>query len=420
MERKKGTMESLEMNCRFCNKKLKYVLADLGMTPLANSYLKKDELNIQESYFPLQAYVCSNCFLVQLKEYENPKNIFSEYAYMSSYSKSMLNHVQNFVEETINKFQIGKNSNVVEIASNDGYLLQFYKKNKIPNYGIEPALNVAKIAEKKGIKTVKKFISAQTAKELVKKGKKADLLIAFNVLPHTPNLNDFVKGLKIILNENGVIVIQFSAYLLPFLQNIEFDTIYHEHFSFFSLFTLKKIFSKYGLVIFDVEEQMIHGGSMRLFLKHESNNVIEISSSVENQIKKEIEFGINKLSTYTEFQKKIDDLKSEVWKFFVKAKKEEKKIVAYGAAAKATTFLNYCGISKNLLPYVVDINPYKQNRFLPGLHIPILHPKKIFATKPDYVLILAWNLKDEIMKQIQETNQWKGKFVTFIPKVKIH
>ena len=332
----------------------------------------------------------------------------------------MLNHVQNFVEETINKFQIGKNSNVVEIASNDGYLLQFYKKNKIPNYGIEPALNVAKIAEKKGIKTVKKFFSSQTAKELVKKGKKADLLIAFNVLPHTPNLNDFVKGLKIILNENGVIVIQFSAYLLPFLQNIEFDTIYHEHFSFFSLFTLKKIFSKYGLVIFDVEEQMIHGGSMRLFLKHESNNVIEISSSVENQIKKEIEFGINKLSTYTEFQKKIDDLKSEVWKFFVKAKKEEKKIVAYGAAAKATTFLNYCGISKNLLPYVVDINPYKQNRFLPGLHIPILHPKKIFATKPDYVLILAWNLKDEIMKQIQETNQWKGKFVTFIPKVKIH
>jgi|TARA_B110000495_G_C23040940_1_gene624364 hypothetical protein len=406
-----------KMNCRFCENPLEHMFIDLGKSPLANSYLKHEDLNNLESFYPLRAFVCSKCFLVQLEEYESPENIFTEYAYMSSYSKSMLNHVENFVEKTIEEFDLSKDSDVIEIASNDGYLLQFFKNKNIPCYGIEPALNVAKIAEEKGIITIKEFFSLKTAKELVNNNKKADVLIAFNVLPHTPNLIDFIEGLKIILKEKGVIIIQFSAYLLPFLQNLEFDTVYHEHFSFFSLYTLEKIFSTYGLTIFDVMEQKIHGGSMRIYLKHAANSSIKISSNVTNQIEKEIEYGVNKLDTYMQFQGKIDELKSKIWEFFLEIKKENKTIVGYGAAAKATTLLNYCGIDKNLLPYVVDANPYKQNRYLPGTHIPIYNPKKIFETNPDYILILAWNLKDEIMKQINKAEQWNGKFVTFIPKV---
>ena len=405
------------MNCRFCENPLEHMFVDLGKTPLANSYVKYEDLNKPESFYPLRAFVCSKCFLVQLEEYENPKNIFTEYAYMSSYSESMLKHVQDFVDDSIERFHLNTDSHIIEIASNDGYLLQFFKNKKIPCYGIEPALNVAKIAEKKGIKTVAKFFSSQTAKELSQNSGKTDLLVAFNVLPHTPNLKDFVKGLKIMLKEEGVIVIQFSAYLLPFLQNIEFDTVYHEHFSFFSVYTLEKIFSKYGLTIFDVEEQTIHGGSMRIYLKHDINDSIQVSSNVTNQIKKEIKYGVNKLNTYMEFQKKIDELKSKIWEFFLDAKNKNKSIVGYGAAAKATTLLNYCGIDKNILSYVVDMNPYKQNRFLPGIQIPIYDVKKIFETKPDYILILAWNLKNEIMNQMKEITEWGGKFITFIPKV---
>jgi len=410
-------MEILEMNCRFCKNTLEHMFIDLGKSPLANSYIKYEDLNKPESFYPLRTFVCSKCFLVQLEEYESPKNIFTEYAYMSSYSESMLKHVKDFVDDSIERFHINTNSHIIEIASNDGYLLQFFKNKNIPCYGIEPALNVAKIAEKKGIETITKFFSSQTAKELSQNGKKSDLLIAFNVLPHTPNLIDFIEGLKIILKEKGVIIIQFSAYLLPFLQNLEFDTVYHEHFSFFSVYTLEKIFSTYGLTIFDIEEQTIHGGSMRLYLKHDVNDSIQVSANVANQIKKEIKYGVDKLDTYMKFQKRIDELKSKIWEFFLEIKKENKTIVGYGAAAKATTLLNYCGIDKNLLPYVVDANPYKQNRHLPGTHIPIYNPKKIFETNPDYILILAWNLKDEIMKQINKTEQWNGKFVTFIPKV---
>ena len=408
------------MNCRFCDNHLGHMFVDLGKTPLANSYLVQEELNKKELFYPLRVFVCSKCFLVQLEEYQSPKNIFTEYAYMSSFSESMLSHVKEFVEKTIEKFNLGEESQVVEIASNDGYLLQFYKDLNIPCYGIEPALNVAKIADSKGIKTITKFFSNQTAIDLVKKNKKADLLIAFNVLPHTPNLNDFVNGLKTILNENGVAIIQFSAYLLPFLQNIEFDTIYHEHFSFFSVFSLQKIFSTYGLTIFDVEEQSIHGGSMRVFLKHSENETINISESVSTQINKEIKYGINNIETYVKFQEKIDKLKLEIWEFFLDLKNSKKSIAAYGAPAKATTLLNYCGIDSNLLPYTVDINSYKQNRFIPGRHIPILDIKKIFEEKPDYVLILAWNLKEEIMSQMEKVSEWGGKFVTFIPEVKIH
>ena len=412
-------MESMEMNCRFCNNNLEHVFIDFGKSPLANSYIKNEDLNKMESFYPLRVFVCSKCFLVQLDEYENPKNIFTEYAYMSSYSESMLKHVQNFVEESIERFHINKNSQVVEIASNDGYLLQFYKSNGVTCLGIEPAINVAKIAEKKGIETITEFFSLKTAKDLVNGGKGADLLIAFNVLPHTPNLNDFIEGFKTILKKDGIGVIQFSAYLLPFLQNIEFDTIYHEHFSFFSVYTLEKIFASRGLTIFDIEEQSIHGGSMRLYLKHTENDSIKISSNVANQIKKEIDYGINELSTYMKFQERVVELKSRIWKFFLDAKSENKTIVGYGAPAKGNTLLNYCGIDKNLLYYTVDINPYKQGRFLPGTEIPIYNPEKIFETKPDYVIILAWNLKSEIEQQMNGISKWGGKFVTLIPEVEV-
>jgi len=407
------------MNCRFCETPLKSVFADLGKTPLANSYVKQEDSNKGELFYPLRSFVCSNCFLVQLDEFVHPENIFTEYAYMSSYSESMLNHVQNFVEDSIRRFRLNEKSAVIEIASNDGYLLQFFKKNNISCFGIEPAVNVAKIAEEKGIKTITKFFSLNTAKELVKNERRADLLLAFNVLPHVPDLNDFVKGLKELLSQNGVIVIQFSAYLLPFLKNVEFDTIYHEHFSLFSVFALQRIFSEYGLTIFDLEEQQIHGGSMRLYLKHSENKMIIISPSVDEQIKKEIKYGVNNLSTYLNFQNKIELVKQKVWKFFMDAKNKNKSIVGYGAPAKGNTLLNYCGINQNMLEYTVDINPYKQGLFLPGTNIPIYSPQKIFETRPDYVVILAWNLKEEIMQQMKQIKNWGGKFVVFIPEVQI-
>lgn len=407
------------MNCRFCKTPLRDIFADLGKTPLANSYVRVEDINKGESFYPLRSFVCHNCFLVQLDEFVSPENIFTEYAYMSSYSESMLSHVQNFVEDSIKKFKLSEKSSVIEIASNDGYLLQFFKKNNIPCFGIEPAINVAKISEEKGIKTITKFFSLNTAKELVKSEKRADLLLAFNVLPHVPDLNDFVKGLKELLSQNGVIVIQFSAYLLPFLKNVEFDTIYHEHFSLFSVFTLQKIFSEHGLTIFDLEEQQIHGGSMRLYLKHIENNSIITSPNVDEQIKKEIKHGVNDLSTYLNFQDKIELVKQKVWKFFMDAKNKNKSIAGYGAPAKGNTLLNYCGINQNMLGYTVDINPYKQGLFLPGTNIPIYSPQKIFETRPDYVVILAWNLKEEIMQQMKQIRNWGGKFVVFIPEVQV-
>jgi len=408
------------MNCRFCNSKLKNIFADLGKTPLANSYLRENEINKTETYYPLCTYVCSKCFLVQLDKFEEPKKIFTNYAYFSSYSNTWLDHVQKFVDESIERFKINKNDQVIEIASNDGYLLKNFKKYKIPVLGIEPAKNIAKIAKKKKIPTVAKFFGQKTAKELAHNSKKADLLIAFNVLPHVPNLSDFVKGMKILLNPKGIIVIQFSAYLMPLIKKMEFDHIYHEHFSYFSIFTLKKIFSKYNLEIFDVEEQDVHGGSMRIYIKHKNNHKINIEKSVTKKIDEEIKFGMNKLSTYLEFNEKMSAIKTQIWKFFINEKLYDKNIVAYGAAAKGNTVLNYCGIGKELIDYAVDANPYKQKLYLPGTQIPIHNPKKILQTKPDYVLILAWNFKDEIMKQMKIVKKWKGKFVVLTPKVKVY
>ena len=407
------------MNCRFCGNQLSHVFTDLGETPLANSFLSLEMLDKKEINFSLKAMICSKCFLVQVDEFEKPQNIFNDYAYFSSYSTSWLEHVKIFAEKMIKKFNLSDNDQVIEIASNDGYLLKKFKSHKIPVLGIEPAANVAKIAEDSGMKTIVDFFGSNTAQKIVDSGIRAKLLIAFNVLPHVPDLNDFILGMKKIMDKNGVIVVQFSAYLLDVIQKCEFDMVYHEHFSYFSLFTLKKIFESNNLEIFDVQEISVHGGSLRLFLKSADNKKIKIENSVKNQLRKEEEFGITKIETYLKFQDKVDKVKEKIQDFFINAEKKGKKIVCYGAAAKGNTVLNFCEISKNNIEYVVDISPHKQEKFMPGTHIPIHSPEKIKDTKPDYIVILAWNLKDEIIKQMDFVKEWGGQFVVLIPEVKI-
>lgn len=412
-------MESLEMKCRFCNNSDLHVFLDLGMSPLANSNLTSSELNNVEYFYPLCSYFCSQCYLVQLDEFEHPENIFSNYDYFSSFSDTWNHHVESFVDSLISKFNISQEKQIIEIASNDGYLLKHFKKKNYSVLGIEPAENIAKIAESNGIPTINKFFGIQTAKELLSSGKKADILIAFNVLPHVPNLNEFVQGLKLLLDPKGFLVVQFSAYLINLIEQNEFDMIYHEHFSYFSLHTLQKIFSSFGLCIFDVEEVSVHGGSLRLFIKHENNSDFKLTSNIDRLLIVEKQFGLTDPSIYNNFPEKISIIKQNIWKFFISAKQENKKIVCYGAPAKGNTLLNFCGIGKDFIEYTVDKNPHKQNLFLPGTHIPIHSPEKILSTKPDYVLILPWNLKDEIVEQMSFVREWNGKFVVLIPDVEI-
>ena len=407
------------MKCRFCKSALTNIFLDLGMSPMANSFLKPTDLNTAEPRYPLCSYVCSNCFLVQLDEFEKPQEIFSDYAYFSSFSTTWLDHVEEFVNQLINQFKIDKEKYVIEIASNDGYLLQHFKKKGIPILGIEPAKNIAGDAESKGIPTINKFFGMDTAQELVQNGQKADFLIAFNVMPHVPNLIDFVNGLKMILNNDGILIIQFSAYLLKLIELNEFDMIYHEHFSYFSLGTLKKIFAELKLKIVDVEELSIHGGSLRLYIIHEKNNSYQKSMRVDQLLEKEKQFGLLKTSTYDNFTKNIQNVKEDICNFFAEARKENKKIVCYGAPAKGNTLLNFCGIGKDFIEYTVDKNPHKQELFLPGTHIPIYSPEKVLSTKPDYLLILPWNLKDEIIEQMSFIRDWNGKFVVLMPKIEI-
>ena len=407
------------MNCRFCDFELKHIFADLGKTPLANSYLKKEELEKKENYYPLRVFVCSKCFLVQLEEFKSPKEIFSEYAYFSSFSEKWLKHVQQFVESVTDRFNLDHQSKVLEIASNDGYMLQFFKEKKIRVLGVEPAVNISKIANERGIPTITKFFGSMVAEEISQEKEKQDLVIAFNVLPHTPNPRDFILGLKKITKNEGIIVLQFSAYLPTLISNREFDTVYHEHFSYFSLLTLKKIFSKFELEIFDVEELNIHGGSLRLFIKHSGNPHFKVKNSVLEKIEQEKKLGLEEISTYEKFQLRVEEKKKEVVEFLEDLKLKNKIIVGYGAPAKACTFLNYCEIDKNMLSFTVDKSTYKQGLHLPSTHIPIFKPEKIFETKPDYVLILAWNLKDEIIEQMKMIKDWGGKFLVFIPKVEI-
>lgn len=407
------------MKCRFCDNTLKKIFADLGETPLANSYLTKETIKEYEKKFPLRALVCEECFLVQVDEFEKPQNIFNDYAYFSSYSTSWLEHVKEFSNEIIKKFSLDSNNQIIEIASNDGYLLKNFKEKNIPVLGIEPASNVAKVAEKNGIRTVNRFFGTKTATELRNEGISADVLIAFNVLPHVPNLKDFVLGMKQIIKENGIIIIQFSAYLIDLIEKNEFDMIYHEHFSYFSLHSLKKIFQANDLEIFDVKRIPVHGGSLRIFLKLKNNKKNIVKSEIKKMLEYEEEYGLNKINRYDDYQEKIVKTKQNILDFLKNTKLEKKKIVGYGAAAKANTLLNYCEINKNDIEYIVDINPHKQGKFMPGSHIPIFSPEKMKETKPDLVVIFAYNLKDEIILYANFIKKWGGRFVILIPEVKI-
>ncbi|MDB9313051.1 class I SAM-dependent methyltransferase [Spirulina sp. CS-785/01] len=405
--------------CRFCKTKLEEVFADLGMSPLANAYLKPEDIQGAEKFYPLRAYVCNNCYLVQLDELESPEEIFSNYAYFSSFSDSWLKHCQEYVEQAIKQLNLDSQSQVIELASNDGYLLQYFKKKNIEVLGVEPAANVAQIATDKGIPTIVKFFGEKIAKDLEKDGYKADLLIANNVMAHVPDLNDFIKGMKVILKSTGVITIEFP-HLLNLMQKNQFDTIYHEHFSYFSLTTVETIFLHHQLKIFDVEQLSTHGGSLRIYASHIEDNTKHKTTRFENLKKVEEKYKIQDLKSYHFFQEQVKETKRSILEFLIQVKREGKSIVAYGAPAKGNTLLNYCGIRSDFIDFTVDRSPYKQGLYLPGTHILIKHPDQIKAVKPDYVMILPWNLTQEIMQQISYIRDWGGKFVVPIPEIKVY
>ncbi len=405
--------------CRFCAEPLANVMCDLGMSPLANSYVKFEHARNAEKSYPLKVWVCEECLLAQLESFESPDAIFSDYLYFSSFSTSWVEHARRYCEMMTERFGFDSNSQIIEIASNDGYLLQHFKDKGIPVLGIEPAANVAKVAwEEKGIPSVVKFFGVDTAKELVASGKSADLLMGNNVLAHVPDINDFVGGLKIALNPEGVITFEFP-HLQQLIENNQFDTIYHEHFSYLSFLAVEKVFARHGLTLFDVEELPTHGGSLRIFARHTGNNspAFAVTDRVEAMRKQETDFGLTDMETYTAFGEKVRSTKRRLLKFLIEAKEANKTVVCYGAAAKGVTLVNYCGVRDDLVDYVVDKSPHKQNHFMPGVRIPIHGPEKIFETKPDYVLILPWNLRKEIRGEMAAIKDWGGRFVVPIPEV---
>jgi len=407
------------MKCRFCNNELSIEFIDLINAPLSNSILTEEELNEPETFFPLKLFICENCFLVQIDEYQKSNEIFNEkYAYFSSFSKSWLEHSKKYVNMIIKKLQLNKNSFVVEIASNDGYLLQYFKELKIPCLGIEPASNTAAEAKRKSIDVIEDFFGVRLANELSSIKKNPDLLLGNNVLAHTPDINDFVEGLRLYLSETGVITMEFP-HLMQLIENNQFDTIYHEHFSYLSFLTIKSVYEAHNLEIFDVEQLPTHGGSLRIYAKHKEDDSKEISNNVKELIDLEISKRMNTIDFYKDFQKKANRIKYEFVKFLIQQKINKKKVVAYGAAAKGNTLLNYCGIKQDLIEFVVDKSPYKQGKFLPGSHIPILNEKKIKKFKPDYIVILPWNIKEEIMEQLDYVKEWDCRFVIAIPEMKI-
>jgi hypothetical protein len=414
-----GVVTTTGPSCRFCYTALKHTLVDLGMSPLCESFLSADELNRMEPFYPLHVYVCDQCFLAQLEEYVSPSSIFSHYAYFSSYSDTWLDHARRYCEMAVQRFNLTSNSFVVEIASNDGYLLQNFVATGIPVLGIEPAANVADAALKKGVSTLIDFFSEETAQKLTNNGRKADLVIGNNVLAQVPALNDFVRGLKTLLAEEGTITLEFP-HLFRLIDGNQFDTIYHEHFSYFSFFAIEKIFQKHGLKVFDVEELTTHGGSLRIFLQHVENGARDLTDRVHQMRKWENAKGANDLKTYETFGKQVRETKRKLLEFLIDARRSGKTIAGYGAPGKGNTLLNYCGIRTDFLDYTVDRSPFKQGKFLPGTHVPIYHPERILQTRPDYLLILPWNLKDEIMKQMSFIREWGGKFVVPIPKLEIY
>jgi SAM-dependent methyltransferase len=388
------------------------------MSPLSNAYLREDQLQGMEPFFPLKVYVCEACFLVQLPEWEAPENIFSDYAYFSSYSESWLKHAENYCDAMVKRFGYGRDSFVVELASNDGYLLQYFKAKSIPVLGIEPAKNVALAAEKAGIPTVVDFFGTKLAEKLKAEGKRADLIIGNNVLAHVPDVNDFVEGARAILKENGVITMEFP-HLMRLVEANQFDTIYHEHFSYFSFTTVEKVFAEHGLTIFDVEELATHGGSLRIYACHEKDGSKSVTKGVLDLKELEGRAGLTGMEYYRSFGERARESKRNILAFLIGLKEKSKVVVGYGAPAKGNTLLNYCGVRTDFIDYTVDRSPHKQGHYLPGTHLPIYHPDKIKETKPDYLVILPWNLKEEIMEQMAYIREWGGKFAVLIPEPQV-
>ncbi len=405
------------MKCRFCGKQIKKIFIDLTNSPPSNSFLSLKQLNEPEIFYPLKLFVCEFCFLVQIPEYKKYHEIFdNNYIYFSSFSKSWLDHANKYVDMITKRYSLNSNSFVIEIASNDGYLLQFFKNKSIPCLGIEPSLSTAKIAKKRGIEVIEDFFNTKLASSIAST-KKADLIIGNNVLAHVPNINDFVSSLKIILKPNGIITLEFP-HLLNLIEQNQFDTIYHEHFSYFSFHTVKMIFLRHGLTIFDVEELDTHGGSLRIFATHSENSNFASDNVKALEIKEETA-GIKNIEYYMKFSDKINIIKNTFLQFLIKQRGIGKKIAAYGAAAKGNTLFNYCGIKKDLVSFVADISPYKQGKFLPGCHIPVVSPKIIKKEKPDIIIIIPWNIKEEIISELNYTKNWGAKFVIPIPRLEI-
>ncbi len=404
--------------CRLCASPLTVTFADLGMSPLANSYIKSEQLQAMEPFYPLHVYVCDKCMLVQLQEFESPSHIFSDYAYFSSFSTAWLQHAREYTELMCERFDIGSHSQVVEIASNDGYLLQYFHEKAVSVLGVEPATNVAEVARAKGIPTKDIFFGADTAQQLKDEGYTADLLLGNNVLAHVPNLLSFVEGLKILLKPDGVITLEFP-HLMQQIRHGQFDTIYHEHFSYLSLLVVEEVFHRFGLTVFDVEELWTHGGSLRVYAKHEQDSSKPISDRVKKLHDAESAAGLRDLETYRLFANRVKEVKCDVLEFLIKARRQGKRVVGYGAPAKGNTLLNYCGVGPELVEYTVDRSPYKQSTYLPGTRIPVYATERIAVDRPDFVLILPWNLREEISLQMVSIREWGGQFVVPIPRVEV-
>ena len=406
------------MNCRSCGKFSKYSFLDLGHSPPSNAFLKKK--SDKEKVYPLKIFFCELCYLVQTHDFASRRELFNKnYVYFSGFSKTWINHLKKFVSALENRLFLNKNSFIVEIASNDGTLQEILSKKNYKSLGIEPTNSTAKVAEAKGLAVIKKFFGKELAINLKEKNLKADLIVANNVLAHVPNINDFISGLKILLKPKGIITIEFQ-HLLNIIKKNQFDTIYHEHYSYLSLISAKNIFLKHNLEIFDAEKLSTHGGSLRIFIKHISDLSKKKSLSFKNIVDEEKKFGLDKIGVYKNFQNKVENVKKNFLMFIKKCKKNKNKLCAYGAAAKGNTFFNYLKIKSIHIPFVVDKNPFKVGKYLPGSKIIVKDEKFLIQNKPDYILILPWNLKKEIIKQLSYTKKWKAKFITAIPNIKIH
>ena len=405
------------LECRFCAAPLSHTFVDLGLSPLANSYRTAEEIRGPETFYPLHTFVCDQCFLVQLPEVQSPEAIFRDYAYFSSYSETWLRHAERYTEAMIERFGFDAESSVVEVASNDGYLLQYFARRGVPVLGIEPAENVAEAARKIGIETVAEFFGSELATSLRAEGRRADLLLGNNVLAHTPYLNDFVAGLAILLADDGVVTLEFP-HLARLIDENQFDTIYHEHFSYFSFGTVRRVLEHHGLTVFDVEELPTHGGSLRVYARHADDDSKPVGERVAELIDRETALGLFELGVYHDFAERVRETKRGVLDFLIRERRAGRAVVGYGAPAKGNTLLNYCGVRSDLLDYTVDRSPHKQGLYLPGVHVPIHGPDRIRETRPDVVWILPWNLADEIVEQMADVRDWGGRFVVAIPEVR--